>query len=61
MSLPDAVRVFLLLLLQPNASAAASAKPYAYFMRFLLEGFRRGVPFGRRPICAGKSPAASEK
>jgi hypothetical protein len=56
-----AVRVLLLLLLQPKTSAAASANPYAYFMRFLLEGICRGVPVGAAALRAGKSPAASEK
>jgi hypothetical protein len=32
------VRVVLLLLLQPKTSAAASARPYAYFMCCLLKG-----------------------
>jgi hypothetical protein len=53
------VFVFLLLLLQPKANAAASARPYAYFMWCLLKGFRGaflGTPHERR-----ESPAAPER
>ena len=55
----DAVRVFLLLLLQPNTNAAASARPYAYFIRCLLTGLLRRL--GGAPLRARKSPAAPER
>jgi len=57
----DEVRVFLLLLLQPKTNAAASARPYAYFMCCLLKGFRGAFNWGRRSENAGKSPAASQR
>ena len=51
----DDVRVLLLLLLQPKTSAAASARPYAYFIGCLLKGvlsrrFSLGAPHERREI-----------
>ena len=58
---PLAVRVFLLLLLQPNTNAAASARPYAYFMRCLLTGFAATRLLGDAAVRAGKSPAAPER
>ena len=42
----DDVRVLLLLLLQPKTSAAASARPYAYFIWCLLKGVFRGAFLG---------------
>jgi len=44
----EAVRVFLLLLLQPKINAAASVSPYAYFMWCLLKGFRGASIVGGR-------------
>ncbi len=55
-----AVRVFLLLLLQPKTSAAASARPYAYFMLCLLKGFLGATHWGAGRS-AGKSPAAPQR
>src|SRR6266446_1799158 len=43
-SLDDAVRVLLLLLLQPKTSAAASARPYAYFIVLPPQRGFRGAP-----------------
>jgi hypothetical protein len=57
----DEVRVFSLLLLQPKTNAAASARPYAYFMCCLLKGFHGAFNWGRRSKNAGKSPAASQR
>jgi hypothetical protein len=57
----DEVRVFSLLLLQPKTNAAASPRPYAYFMCCLLKGFRGAFNWGRRSKNAGKSPAASQR
>src|SRR5882672_8430793 len=54
-SLDDAVRVLLLLLLQPKTSAAASARPYAYFMLCLLKGFP-GATVGSAAGRAGNFP-----
>jgi len=56
----DDVRVFLLLLLQPKTSAAASARPYAYFMLCLLKGFP-GATVGSAAGRAGNFPAASQR
>jgi hypothetical protein len=46
----DDVLVLLLLLLQPKTNAAASARPYAYFMCCLLKGFR-GALVGPPQVC----------
>ncbi|OLE64107.1 MAG: hypothetical protein AUG04_02075 [Deltaproteobacteria bacterium 13_1_20CM_2_69_21] len=42
----DDVRVLLLLLLQLKTSAATSARPYAYFISFLLKGFFAALSLG---------------
>jgi len=56
----EAVRVFLLLLLQPKTNAAASARPYAYFMLCLLKGLG-GAFLGAPHEAPGNSPAASQR
>src|SRR5207253_10508657 len=49
----DEVRVFSLLLLQPNTNAAASARPYADFMCCLLKGFHGAFNWGAAPKTPG--------
>ena len=53
------VRVFLLLLLQPKTSAAARARPYAYFMCCLLKGWVAAL-WGS-PRDAGTFPVAWQR
>jgi hypothetical protein len=56
----DDVRVLLLLLLQPKTSAAASARPYAYFIWVPPQGVFRGA-FSGAPHERREIPGASQR